>query len=217
MAGIQLSSWLSILKSGLSQLLYPNTCWICGQFFADVQARLCPPCEKILTTDPEETCPRCASRVGPHVNVEAGCGRCRQEKFAFDRALRLVTYDGMLREVVLRLKNSRDEILTEVIAELWARHMAPRLREFAPQAVVPVPLHWTRRYWERGFNQSEILARFLAKSLAIPCYPASVRQIPPNPEANGPAQSGGTTRKCARSFPGTHKPRARRENGGARR
>ncbi len=33
-------------------------------------------------------------------------------------------------------------------------------------AVVPVPLHWRRR-WARGFNQSEILARCLARRRGI--------------------------------------------------
>jgi ComF family protein len=55
--------------------------------------------------------------------------------------------------------------------------LAPRLRDIYPQAVVPVPLHWTRRYWERGFNQSEILARCLGKSLQIPCYPYCIRRL----------------------------------------
>jgi ComF family protein len=82
-----------------------------------------------------------------------------------------------LREVILRLKNSREENLAEIIGGVWARHMTLRLRELAPQAVVPVPLHWTRRYWERGFNQSEILARCLAKNLQIPCYPYCIRRL----------------------------------------
>jgi len=33
-------------------------------------------------------------------------------------------------------------------------------------AVVPMPLHWRRR-WRRGFNQSEILARLVAKERRI--------------------------------------------------
>ena len=86
-------------------------------------------------------------------------------------------YQELLRDVILRLKNSRHETLAEIIGNLWAYHLAPRLRDLSPQVVVPVPLHWTRRYWERGFNQSEILARCLAKSLQIPCYPHCLRRL----------------------------------------
>jgi len=86
-------------------------------------------------------------------------------------------YEGLLRSVILRLKNSREENLAEVIGTVWSRTMLPRLQRLSPQAIVPVPLHWTRRYWERGFNQSEILAKCLAKSLHIPCYPRCVRRL----------------------------------------
>jgi len=34
-------------------------------------------------------------------------------------------------------------------------------------AVVPVPLHWRRR-WARGFNQSELLARGIARRCGVP-------------------------------------------------
>ena len=34
-------------------------------------------------------------------------------------------------------------------------------------AVVPVPLHWTRK-WERGYNQAEVIASGVAESLEVP-------------------------------------------------
>ena len=40
--------------------------------------------------------------------------------------------------------------------------------------VVPMPLHWRRR-WKRGFNQSEILARAVAKKRRLPLIDAVLR------------------------------------------
>ncbi|TSC98275.1 MAG: hypothetical protein Greene101449_973 [Candidatus Peregrinibacteria bacterium Greene1014_49] len=37
----------------------------------------------------------------------------------------------------------------------------------AHSVLVPVPLHWTRRFW-RGFNQSDILARIVSEQCHIP-------------------------------------------------
>ncbi len=38
-------------------------------------------------------------------------------------------------------------------------------------AIAPVPLHW-RRQWQRGFNQSELLAKTLSQRSAIPLIKA---------------------------------------------
>src|SRR5690606_38207704 len=36
-----------------------------------------------------------------------------------------------------------------------------------PELVIPVPLHWLRR-WQRGFNQAELIGEELARHLRIP-------------------------------------------------
>jgi len=48
------------------------------------------------------------------------------------------------------------------------RKLAPIIRPIAPRIdrVIPVPLYWIRRF-QRGFNQNDILARELAKSLEL--------------------------------------------------
>ena len=154
---------------GLAQLVYPASCWVCGTWLAEQHAPLiCPGCRKALTHDPLPTCPRCSSSVGPHAVVADGCPACRGTGLAFDAALRMGPYDDRLREVILRMKSSRGEDLAEAVASLWAPIAAARLRSFAPDAVVPIPLHWTRR-WRRGFNQSEVQADELARALGIPC------------------------------------------------
>ena len=43
-------------------------------------------------------------------------------------------------------------------------------------AVVPVPLHWLRR-WKRGYNQAEVIASGVAECLGIPMRPYILRRI----------------------------------------
>ena len=81
----------------------------------------------------------------------------------------MAPYEGLLRDVIVRTKQWTGEDLAEVIGGVWAKQMAPRLVALSPDVVIPVPLHWTRR-WRRGFNSCDILASCLAQELAIPCW-----------------------------------------------
>jgi ComF family protein len=161
---------------GLIHLLYPNTCWTCGQDLSGEKPGFCETCRTALTADPHATCPRCASSVGPYVNLEGGCSRCRGESFSFDGAVRLGPYEGLLHDVVLQLKHRRGEGLAEMVGQLWAEHAEAKLRGFAPALIVPVPLHW-RRHWQRGYNQSQALARSLAACLRLPCAARCLRRV----------------------------------------
>jgi ComF family protein len=114
--------------------------------------------------------------VGPFANVDVGCLKCRKISFAFDGALRLGPYEGLLREIVLRLKHPQGEGLAEVVGLLWAEHASERLRQVGADLIIPVPLHWTRR-WKRGYNQSEALAHALAQRLGLSCRPRWLRRV----------------------------------------
>lgn len=65
-------------------------------------------------------------------------------------------YAGRGSQAVQRLKFERAVSLGLALAELLA--MRAREADLPPyDAVIPVPIHWSRRH-ERGFNQSELLA-----------------------------------------------------------
>jgi ComF family protein len=165
------------VTQGLLHLLYPGVCWGCGQALLREQTsqNFCFSCRKLLTADRQAACPRCAHTIGPFVHVDKGCTVCRDSKFFFDQVLRLGPYDGLLREMILRLKNLAGEGLAEALGDLWAEHSEARLRNVAADVIIPVPLHWFRR-WARGYNQSEALARALAARLRLPCRTACLRR-----------------------------------------
>jgi len=66
-------------------------------------------------------------------------------------------------------------------ADLAAR-MAPIVREFGSlDAIVPVPLH-PQKARRRGFNQAELLARGISKSLGLPVLPLLARSRETRPQ-----------------------------------
>jgi ComF family protein len=163
------------LGQGTLALLYPGICAACSASLPPGRDRFCSTCRMALTSDVQPTCPHCASTVGAFTQIEDGCLQCRNATFHFEGAIRLGPYEGLLRDLILRIKHEPGELLAELLSDLWAEHAEARLRALGADLVVPVPLHWRRR-WTRGYNQSEVLARGLATRLGVPCRPGCLRR-----------------------------------------
>jgi competence protein ComFC len=111
----------------------------------------------------------CASCRTPFQNgfpldAEGRCALCRSGLRGFDAAYCYGSYEGALRELIHLYKYGRIKTLVRPLGDLLAAAM-PRDERF--DAVTPVPLHWRRR-WQRGFNQSELLAQDIARRCGIP-------------------------------------------------
>jgi ComF family protein len=159
------------LGRGLLQLVYPGLCHLCGRSLGTDDNSLCAPCRDGLLGDDLPTCPYCACTVGPFANTEGGCVDCRRETFAFESAIRLGPYQEHWRDAVLRLKHQSGEGLAGLLGGLWAEHARARFEALHADVIVPVPLHWWRR-WQRGYNQSAELAHGLASALCLRCRPS---------------------------------------------
>jgi ComF family protein len=173
------------LWHGVVDLIYPPACLSCRRPLDASSGRgdsplssFCPTCAAALTSDTASTCPRCAATVGPHALVAGGCSLCREETLAFDAACRLGLYEAVLRELVLRLKYAQNEGLAELMGEVLALHKRAAFEQFGAELLVPVPLHWWRRL-VRGFNQSEAIARGMARHLRLPLVLSCLRRLRP--------------------------------------
>jgi ComF family protein len=154
------------LDAGLD-LVFPPACGFCDAPLDGTPrgAALCCECRELLL-DTRAYCPRCAASASPVARV-AACVDCRDARLHFEQATRLGVYDGPLRTAVLRIKRPAERGLAVALGEWAAATLEERLVAWNPDAVVPIPMHWTRRMW-RGANSAETLAERLAARLRIP-------------------------------------------------
>src|SRR5262245_11596789 len=81
------STFIRSLALGVRQLVVPGACMVCRRPLLPEQEDFCTSCRSVILCDPHQTCTRCSSTVGPFADLSDGCGFCRKEAFAFERAV----------------------------------------------------------------------------------------------------------------------------------
>lgn len=148
----------------------PPRCAGCGQVTEEVGA-FCPPCWSKLEWLGNSGCQRCGLPLGG-TEIDT-CGRCLAEPPALERIRAAVAYDELPRSIALKLKYG----CKVALARTMARYMMPLQNDWPADAIVmPVPLHrW--RLWGRGFNQSALIARELARLWGLRADATALRRI----------------------------------------
>ncbi len=132
--------------------------------------------------------------VNPYPLDEHGqCDLCRQGLRGFDAVYTYGSYEGRLRELIHLYKFQGMRPLARNFGGLLARAIP---REQAYDAIVPMPLHWFRQ-WQRGFNQSELLAREVGRRWHTP-----VRQPLKRKKWKNPPQAGLTNAQRRKNVQG---------------
>ena len=85
------------------------------------------------------------------------------QKYAI-KVFAVSAYKDPLRSLILR-KSFSDIVASKHLSILMFERTNIKNMEF--DYIIPVPLHWTR-YAKRGYNQAEVMAKFLGKKLNIP-------------------------------------------------
>ena len=144
--------------SALADLFYPERCVGCERRASDV---LCRACFDALPCVGSPFCGRCGL---PTAFATPLCGECKNVDFAFQSARAPLKYDGVGKKVVHALKYRGYK---RVVDRLAAPLLLQVIDDSRFDAVVPVPLHHSRRR-KRGFNQAELLAGSVAGRLRAP-------------------------------------------------
>jgi len=103
------------------------------------------------------------------------CINCRTKLFAMaqpecDVAVAAVVYEGIARRLILSLKYHNRRQVVAVLADLLAERITQRIEDIETVCDVVTWAPTSKaRVRRRGHDQSELLARCLAKKLHVPC------------------------------------------------
>lgn len=191
-------SLLSRLTGPLLDLLLPPFCAVCereGSF-------LCADCEGALPRLRQPYCNICSSPGSPGM-----CHWCAAGPLATDGIRAPYLMEGSVRELVYRLKYRNLRVLAPDLGRLLREYLVSH--PIAADVIIPVPLH-RRRQRERGYNQSELLARELGALTGVAVDKRALRRTrnaPPQVSIDGHEERRQNVEgafECTTSLDGTH-------------
>lgn len=169
------------LWRALLDLIFPPRCEVCGTLGSEIFCASCR--QEVLWLEPPY-CARCGLLLPPSAPPGERCGICRQTRRYFDGARCVGLHTGALRQAILAYKFENRRPLAEPLAGLLAERFQREAQWPAPlplgevEALVPVPLHPSRRRW-RGFDQALHLTRELGARVGLPVWDSALQRTRP--------------------------------------
>ena len=157
--------WLADLDRGFFDLAFPRDCAVTQEPMDDEDRRhLSEAGADQLARIHDPRCLTCGHPFEGILEGDRACPHCLDLRPAFARAVCAFRARGPARRIIHRIKYEHCPFLADDLAhaamadDLFRRHLAGSV-------LVPVPLHAARRF-DRGYNQAERIAVFLAKHVA---------------------------------------------------
>ena len=165
---LRIGEALSFIGRETLRIVLPSWCVVCRAElpWRDRSMSCCGPCWRAL---PHIRGPKCRTCALPLPGDSDGlrCISCSHEdEQPLDWCEAWGEYRDGLEAVIHAFKFERHEFFDRPLAAL----MATTLRDRAFDAVVPVPMHRSKKR-RRGYNQAELLAAALGEVLGIPMLP----------------------------------------------
>lgn len=130
-------------------LIYPPTCGICGKLS---QEYLCKKCEKILEAQALFEIEKVSNMSEINKN--------------FENHLYIFKYEGIIRNTIIKYKfNEKSYLYKTFVNFLLKNEKFFKILE-SYDTIIPVPISKKRKK-QRGYNQSELIAKELANKLKI--------------------------------------------------
>jgi len=162
---------IKAIAIAVADLFMPRRCLVCGRRLAVEERCLCSDCESDVPYTYFWMLGRnqMADKLNAMIQRRFEAAVPTGERWPYEYAAALFFYSSSAgyRKIPQALKYHADF----PAGRRYSRRLGERLAGSAlfsdVDLVMPVPLHWTRR-WRRGYNQAEVIAREVAAALGCP-------------------------------------------------
>ena len=153
----------SCLKN-FRQIFWHNYCQCCNRVISEDDKHFCAECwAAIGGCLVDSFCHRCGREISPFGMLPNGCAKCQGEEIHFDSIGCAGIYKPPLSNLIVKFKLADRTHLLPALSDFVQKAIARTKFFKSIDYIVPVPLHWRRRF-QRGFNQSALIAKKMKRS-----------------------------------------------------
>lgn len=148
---------------GCISIIYPNRCVGCNEILDFGDKWLCGNCRKDFVSEGHKRCKIC----GRIIYHNGNCRKCNSSKRYFDKGHSVFEYKGAVRNGVMNYKYKGLHSYGRYFGKIMANYALDYVNtDMDFDYVTAVPLHY-KRFSDRGYNQSEIMAKYVAKAIGV--------------------------------------------------
>ena len=162
-------------------LVFPRRCVVCDRPIDRRRAGVCTTCVNKIIYIKDPYCMKCGKQLKDE--NEEFCEDCRKRKHVFVQGVALYDY-GSMSDSIYRFKYIGRQEYGEFYGYDMYRKKGKWLRAIKPDALIPVPIHSSRKR-SRGYNQAQLIAEALSTCSGIPvCNTLIARTRKTKPQKN---------------------------------
>ncbi|MBN1276755.1 MAG: ComF family protein [Deltaproteobacteria bacterium] len=157
--------------SRLIDIIYPPRCSICRKFLLEGSAErgaehphFCRECIGDFRACSSPLCPVCGRPFESASGEDHFCEECLRKRPFYKISASPYLYEGGIMSAIHQFKYGQKSFLAKSLGPLLAAFAQTRIGGQEDLLTMPVPLH-PKRLRERGFNQSLLLAGYVARHI----------------------------------------------------
>lgn len=151
--------WQSFIR-----LVYPASCPVCKIPLLLYEAYLCSSCVLKIKAVNHRNCVKCARALPPYGPSRNVCATCLNHRPFYRRGYAILKYESPVKTIFHEIKFQNKPWLLKVFASLVQEFTVSHPAFTAYDVMIPIPLDG-QKVRERGFNQAEMIARMVQRSV----------------------------------------------------
>jgi ComF family protein len=159
---------MSMIFKDFASSVLPDRCIGCGEILKE-KSYFCQNCAKDVSFMADPLCTKCG-----RTQFFCNCSRYKNKYFSY--VLSAFWYKNSISKAICKFKFSNQIKPARFLADNMIKQYNKYYNDMDFDVIIPVPLFKFKKA-ERGYNQSEILAKYLSKELKIPLNKKILKKV----------------------------------------